>query len=212
VPTDPTAFNGATSAAVTVNVQSVQSPACGQTGSQCTSAAAFTASVPVGSLVISTPYTLTNPFDLGTMTLNAGATQLSTGPVAFGAGAAGVTITDQRNGDLPWTASLQSSPFTSGASSINARNLGFTGVTPTYILGNALNAGAKPVQTSDNAATTPAVAPTDTLTTTGLATTKTFATAALGAGSVYVTGNFTLNAPTSTPAGLYAGTVTFTIS
>jgi Bacterial Ig-like domain (group 3) len=211
VPTDLVTYNGSTSPAVLVNVLT---GACTQTSSKCTDPQPFVVEVPVGSLVISTPWTTKTPFDLGPMTLNAAGTQLSTGFQAFGYAGnedKGVTITDQRSGDLPWTASLQSSPFLSGGNAINARNLGFTGVTPTYQLGNALNA-SKPVLTFDTAATSPAVASTDTSTlTTGLATSRTFATAAHGAGSVYVTGGFTLNAPTSTPAGTYAGTVTFTI-
>ena len=206
-------FNNATSPAVSVNVLT---GACAQPGSACTDPQAFTVSVPVGTLVISTPYVPANPFNLGTMTLNASATELSTGQVPFGTNtpatlADGVTITDQRAGDLPWTASLSSTPFTSGANSINARNLGFTSVAPVYVLGNALSA-AKPVLPFQNAATTPAVAPSNTVALTGLASPKVFATAAAGNGSVYVHGNFQLNAPTSTPAGTYLGTVTFTIA
>jgi hypothetical protein len=210
VPTDATAFNPATSPVVTV---SVVSGACAQTGSQCTDAQAFQATVPVGTLVISTPYTASSPFDLGTLKLSTDATMLSTGPVAFGAGTdgKGVTITDGRSGNLPWTASLQSSAFVSGSDQINGRNLGFTDVAPQYVGGNALSA-TNPVTVTQNPASAPAVAPADTTTTTGLGTVKQFAHADKGAGSVYVTGSFTLNAPTSTPAGLYKGTVTFTIS
>jgi len=217
VPTNPAAFNAATSLAVSINVQAVLAGACATTPANCTSAAPFTVDVPAGSLVISTPYTAASPFKLGTMVLNASATELSTGKVAFGSPAVtgplglGVYITDQRSGDLPWTANLSSSPFT-GPGTINARNLGFTEVVPAYVSGNALNALTKPVLTIDNAATTPAVAPTDTTTLTGLASSKTFASAAHGFGTVNVNGNFTLNAPTSTPAGTYVATVTFTIS
>ena len=214
VPTDTAAFRGATSPPVSVNVLRVLAGACTLLGSACTDPQGFKVEVPQGTLVISTPYTPINPFNLGTMVLNSTATELSTGPVLFGSAtsqADGVTITDQRSGDLPWTANLQSSAFTSGVSNIiNARNLGFTEVTPHYIPGNALGL-AKPVLTFDNAATTPAVGPLETATTTGLASEKKFASALNGAGTVYVGGNFKLNAPTSTPAGTYVGTVTFTI-
>jgi hypothetical protein len=218
VPTDPAAFNAATSLAVSINVQAVLVGACAATPANCTSAAPFTVDVAAGSLVISTPYTVASPFRLGTMVLNAAATELSTGKVPFGSATGptgqaglGVYITDQRAGDLPWTANLSSSPFT-GPGTINARNLGFTEVLPQYVPGNALNALTKPVLTFDNAATTPAVAPTDTTTLTGLASSKIFASAAHGFGTVNVNGNFTLNAPTSTPAGTYVATVTFTIA
>jgi hypothetical protein len=217
VPTDLVTYNGSTSPVVTVNVQAVVPLSCSLPGSQCTDAQAFIANVPAGSIVISTPYTAVSPFNLGTLVLNAAGTQYSTPKVAFGSvatPAAGVTITDTRAGGLGWTASLQSSSFTiagNPAAVINAGNLGFTEVAPRYITGNALAAApGNPVVPFDNAASLAvlgsAAAPF------GLASPRTFATAANGAGSVYVTGNFTLNAPSSVPAGAYGGTVTFTIA
>ena len=214
VSADAAAFNNATSPAVTV---SVLTGACAQTGSACTDPQSFVVTVPVGSLIISTPFGPGNPFDLGTMALNADATELTTGAKSFAAqdtttlvngvvtGGKGITIQDGRTGNLPWTANLQSSNFVSGANLIEAKNLGFTGVTPTYIPGNALQ--APDVSVFQNPAYSVA-----TPTNPGLAASVKFASAVNGAGSVYVNGDFTLNAPTSTPAGIYAGTVTFTIS
>jgi hypothetical protein len=48
-----------------------------------------------------------------------------------------VTITDTRAGDLGWTAQVSSGDFTGGGKTINACNLGFTGITPVQIGGNA---------------------------------------------------------------------------
>ncbi len=203
VPTDATSFNGATSAPVTVNVQPAAGSPCAAPG-QCTDPQGFVVTVPVGTLFIDTPFTATNPFDLGTMSLNSTATELSTGAKSFKGqdpAGKGITITDTRSGNLPWTASLQSTNFAKGSALIEAKNLGFTGVTPSYIGGNALQA----VTTTDNPANSVA-APKP-----GLAGVSQFARAAAGAGTVYVDGLFTLNAPTSTPAGVYTGTVTFTI-
>ena len=206
VPTDPAAFNGATSAPVVINVLVVQLGACATPGAQCVDPQGFIVIVPVGALFIDTPFTAANPFNLGTMTLNPGATELSTGAVNFKAQdpatiKRGITITDTRTGNLPWTANLQSSDFVKGTDLIPAKNLGFTAVTPTYIPGNALQA----VSVLDNPANSVA-APLP-----GLAAASKFASAQNGFGTVYVDGSFTLNAPTSTPAGTYVGTVTFTI-
>ena len=203
VPTDATSFNGATSAPVTITVQPAAGSPCAAPG-QCTDLQGFVVTVPVGTLFIDTPFTAANPFDLGTMSLNATATELSTGAKSFKGqdpAGKGITITDTRSGNLPWTANLQSSTFVKGSDSIEARNLGFTGVTPSYIGGNALQT----VTTTDNPANSVAAAKP------GLAGVSQFARAAAGAGTVYVDGLFTLNAPTSTPAGVYTGTVTFTI-
>jgi hypothetical protein len=226
IPTDLATYtNLTTSPVVSVNVLAVQLGACATTPANCTDAQTFTAEVAAGSLVIHTPYTVATPFNLGILGLNTGATMLSSGPKAFGTGnnGDGVTITDTRSGGLGWIASLQSSDFTvSGTSSlINARNLGFTQVLPSYLTFNGINAATNPVATHDNAASNPAVAPGDAVGVDGLAASKAFADIAThtvagvvvgGAGSVQVNGNMTLNAPTSTPAGIYFGTVTFTIA
>jgi hypothetical protein len=219
VPTDLVTYNGSTSPAVTVNVLAVQVGACATTPANCTDAQPFVATVPAGSLVISTPYLAANPFNLGTMVLNAAGTQYTT-TAAFGnAGspASGVTITDTRAGGLGWTASLQSGVFTNNTvlpvGVINGGNLGFAGVAPQYIAGNALNvAPGNVVSVFDNVAPAVALGSSAVAPALSLANPQKFASAAIGAGSVNVTGLFTLNAPSSIPAGLYGGTVTFTIA
>ena len=154
--------------------------------------------VPAGDLVISTPYTPDNPFDLGTAVLSTDGTTL-TASNTFGSAAypeAGVTITDTRPGSTGWTASAATSAFDNGSGgTISEDHLSFTGVTPQYITGNALQA--------------PMVGVADIVQFT--AGPQSFATASVGPGSVHVVGVLGLNAPTSTPAGLYTATVTFTI-
>ena len=216
VPTDLVTYNGNTSPALAVNVLAVQLGACATTPANCTDAQNFQATVPAGSIVISTPYKAANPFNIGTMVLNAAGTQYTTS-APFGSAAFpgdGVTITATRAGGLGWTASLQSGAFantTAAAGAINGGNLGFTGVTPRYISGNALNvAPGNVVSVFDNVAPTLAVAPLAAAS--GLANPQKFASALIGAGSVNVTGTFTLNAPSSVPAGVYGGIVTFTIA
>jgi len=197
-----------TSAPITITVTA---PAC----TTCTDQQTITVVVPAGTLAIATPYTAASPFNLGTMALNPGQTGFfATGDFGGGTAANAVTITDTRSGDLGWTAALVASNLSNGSGgSISAGNLSFTGVTPTYIAGNNLTSGN--VTTSDvtsNASYSVQYAPTYGGTD-GLAAKHTFATAAVGhsVGTVYIDGAINLYAPTSTPAGTYTGTITFTI-
>jgi hypothetical protein len=167
--------------------------------------------IPAGTLTITTPYTPSNPFDLGNASLDPSDSKF-TASGQFGSAAhpeQGVTITDTRAGDQSWTASATVTDFTDGGSDvINGQNLTFTGVTPSYISGNGLQSG---VVTNDvtNSAVYGANAPGSD----GLkGGPHQFATAAQGAGEVYIDGQLNLNAPTSTPAGSYTATLTFTIA
>jgi hypothetical protein len=196
----------------------------------CVSDGTAVTTVPRGNLFISTPYTPANPFNLGTMTLSSDGTYLHTGPAHFGTATLptagnpypGVTIIDTRSAGEGWTAAVKSGDFTHGTDKINACNLGFTNVHPLYIPGNAINSTSKAVTTTDvpNGGTG-GIAAAGAACSTGLAGSgagHTFASIAGaptnpsgGTGSVYVYGDMDLYAPTSTPAGLYTATVTFTI-
>ena len=173
----------------------------------------FEATVPnSGRLVISTPYTPANPFNLGDLQLSADGTTLVSTPVAFGdpaaaatsdpgtaSGSNGVTITDTRVGSTGWTASIQTTDFTSAgtATPIPGDGLAFSAIAPKYLVGNHLQAGD---------VTTPSTL------TAFKASPKVLATATKGPGTVAITANVSLSAPTSTLPGLYAATVTFTIA
>jgi Big-like domain-containing protein len=167
--------------------------------------------IPAGSLVITTPYTPSNPFLLGTAVLDPTDSKY-TASAAFGdAGdpSGGVSITDTRAGDQSWTASATVTDFSNGSSGvINGQNLTFTGVTPFYIAGNALQSGD--VVTND--VTNSAIYSASASGSDGLkGGPHQFATAAAGEGSVYIGGLLTLTAPSSSPAGTYTATLTFTI-
>jgi hypothetical protein len=167
--------------------------------------------IPAGTITITTPYSSTNPFELGTAALNADQTAF-VASAPFGSSSNpqdGVTITDTQAGDQSWTASATAGNFTdNNADIINAQNLTFTSVTPSYIVGNALQTGD--VVTND--ITNTAVYPPGASGHDGLAGgPHQFATAANGDGSVYIYGQLTLTAPTSTPANTYTATLTFTI-
>jgi hypothetical protein len=92
---------------------------------------------------------------------------------------------------------------------INAQNLTFTGVTPSYIAGNALQSGDVVV---NNVTNTAVYGPTATGSDGLAGGPHQFATAALGDGSVYIYGLLNLTAPSSTPAGTYTSTITFTVT
>lgn len=178
-----------------------------------------TATVPAGTLVISTPYTAANPFNLGTLTLSSDGTHYSasakfgdpaapatTDPGKLPAGSTppypasaisnGVTITDTRAASTGWTASLSSTNFVNGANSIAASLFSFTSVTPKAISGNNL-------QVTDITATP----------VTNLATGGAFAKTAKGPGTIAITGVLGLNnVPTSAQPGTYTATLTFTIA
>jgi hypothetical protein len=175
-----------------------------------------------GSLAITTPYTADHPLILPDMTLNEAGTQLST-TAAFGDGSiadrsattdgtGSIQVVDTRAGNANWTASAQSNDLTDGAAgdSINAQNVGLTGLAAVPVSGNALTAAS--LTLTPNAASDPALAPGVTGSAGLGGVPHAFAaTTAGGDGSIGVTGTLTINAPTSTKAGVYTGTITFTV-
>jgi hypothetical protein len=176
--------------------------------------------IPAGTLTITTPYSPTNPFNLGTAPLNAGAGTFSASAPFGSAGSPtqGVTITDTGIGENTWTASAEATNFTNGpegsADDINAENLTFTGVTPSYLGGNEYGTGAGDIAVNTNNVTNGgAVYAASATGSQGLASVPhAFASsAAPGTGSVYIYGNLNLVAPSSAAPGEYTATLTFTI-
>jgi hypothetical protein len=173
----------------------------------------ITADVAAGSLAITTPYDAGNPLEVGTLALNGAGTQLS-GSAQFGDGTTpdgSIKVVDTRAGNANWTASAASGDLTDGPDSINQQNVGLTGLHGIYVAGNALQAGS--VTFTDNPAAAPALAP-GVIGTAGLGggPHAFAATTAGGDGTVGIFGTLTINAPTSTQAGHYTGTVTFTVA
>ena len=205
-PTDVTTFEASQSAPQSFLTQPPTTGACAQSDSACTDTQNIQATIPVGTLVIHTPYTADNPLDLGTLALNAGATEF-TGHADFN----NIVVTDTRSGGLGYTVSALASALSDGksnpGSTINAQNVGLTTLQATP--GNAFVGTVTP---TDNPAADPAVAPNDPghkgL---GGATPHTVFTVDKGLGTVTVKGDLTLNAPTSTESGLFQGTITFTV-
>ena len=189
----------------------------GATGSgSCTDTQNIQGTIPAGTLVISTPYTATAPLDLGTLALDPTGTYF-TGSATFGKGTAqtDIFVTDTRAGDLPWTAQAQASSLSDGGSNpgstINGENVGLTNLTEVPVAGNGFNGTASNFTTFANPAAAPPVSPTDTnLAGLGNAA-HDIAQAKQGFGSIGLTGTLTLNAPSSTEAGTFKGTITFTV-
>src|SRR5262249_20284821 len=129
-PTNPVNFQASQSAPQAFLLQPPQTGACAQPGSQCTATANIQATVPVGTLVLTTPYTAASPLIPPTLALNTGLTQYSaTAPFN------NIQIVDTRAGDLPWTLAALASNLSDGGtkpgSLICGQNVGLTGVTST---------------------------------------------------------------------------------
>jgi hypothetical protein len=211
-PTDSTAY---TASADTVGVTTAITAAAYTPDAQ-----NVTVTVPAGTLVISTPYTVANPFKLGTLALssdgthysasgnfgdsaapatidpgNLGSTTLASYPA--GSTSNGVTITDTRAGSIGWSASVSSTDFTnSGPSSISGHLFSFSSVTPKAITGNNLHVtDITPTPVTD------------------LGAGGVFAKTTKGPGTIAITGILGLaNVPTSVQAGDYTATLTFTVT
>jgi len=201
-PTDSAVYNASTSLPVLFTATAPQYAPAPQD---------VTASIPAGTLTITTPYSPVSPFDLGTAVLN-GAGSAFTASAPFGNTAhpsQGVTVTDTRAGDQPWAASATVTDFTNGpTAAINGQDLTFTQVTPSYVSGNALQSGSVTTTDVTNSSVYGPSAPGSD----GLkGGPHQFASAAQGDGSVYIDGLLTLSAPTSTPVGTYTATLTFTV-
>jgi len=208
VPSDTLTYNSSTSLPVSFIATTPLSAPASQT---------VDVNVPAGSLTITTPYSAAHPFDLGTTALDPNGTQI-TASAPFGttanaaAAAQGVTITDTRSGNQPWTASATVTDFADGAATpdvINGQDLTFTSVTPYYLSGNALQA---PDVTTHDITNTAIYGPTDGGSDGLKGTGHVVASATNGDGSVNIVGSLNLRAPTSTPAGTYTATLTFTIA
>ena len=156
--------------------------------------------VPAGSLTITTPWTATNPLDLGTLVLDQATStfELDT-PVTFASGtdiAQAIKIENTRPDTPHFTAQVASTDFASAGGSFGAGTASLINLVAHQVTGNAL-------QATDVVATDVAA----------LANTaQTFATySADNLGTAWLSGDLDIHGvPTSTPSGVYTATVTFT--
>jgi len=218
-PAGSTRYRGSASAAVSFAV-----PAC------CTGVQTMADIVPAGVLSISTPYTASDPLDLGALALNPAGTFFSASapldpdssdvPTA-GAGPAdptfnGITVVDTQASNLPWTVTAWASELSDGGDSalslISGEDVGLTGLTAVPVPGNPLTAGD--LTFFDQAAADPPVAATDTgsLGLGGPVPHVIVTDAGQAEGTIGINGTITVRAPSSTEAGTFGGTLVLTLS
>jgi hypothetical protein len=201
IPADALAFSGSTSLAVVITTAAAAGPV--------PDSQTVVVTVLPGSLLINTPYTPLSPLTLPDMTLNSAGTLL-TSAAQFGTTLTPIQVTDTRAGNLPWTASALAGAFDNGAGGfIDAQNLGLTNLQYVVTTGNALT--ATNVNVHDNAAASGVQYLAAGSLGLGGTSPHAFADTLHGTGTIGFTGTMTLNAPTSTVAGLYTSTVVFTI-
>jgi hypothetical protein len=223
-PTDVTQFEASSSAAQPffLNTKAAGGTPCAQVGSVCSETQSIQTSVPVGTLVINTPYTATAPLILPQMALNSAGTEFTTSAPFLC-----IQVTDSTSGAAPWTAQALAQPLVgsnlpsplpaNAVTTINPENVGLTGLTkPVAPADGAACPDAQSYTgttgTSDNPAAA-GVAPSDTgAFGLGGATAHTFATGSGGDGTATFDGTLSINAPTSTASGLYKGTIVFTVA
>jgi hypothetical protein len=187
------------------------------------------ADVPAGELALSTPYTSTNPLNVGTLELDSTATFYSAsvpldpdGSDVPTAGASpdpafnGITVIDTQSGNLPWTITAWSTSLsddgTSAQSVISGENVGITGLAAVPVPGNSLTAGD--LTFFDQPAADPPVAPADTgsLGLGGQVAHVIVTDAGQAEGTIGINGTITINAPTSTQPGTFGGAIVLTLS
>jgi len=201
-PTD-TSFAASTSPDVEVDITPAAS--CTLPGSVCTDPQNVQVSVGAGSLTISTPYTAANPFVLPAMQLDTTGTFLQSSALFPATADPQIVVTSTLAGNPTWTVSVSGTDLTSGGGTINGMGLGLTGgglhATPAF---------PYVVNFTNNPAHNPNLAD-------GFVGIKggpfTFAQSVGGGiGTASMQGTLTLLAPTSTAAGTYTGTVTFSVA
>lgn len=175
----------------------------------CTDPQGIQVTVPVGTLVITTPYTAAAPLDLGQMGLinNSGEWQ-ATGTFQ------NIQVNDTRSGNLPYSINALSNTLTTTTAAlpgtvnqISAENVGLTNLVE--VDSNGYAGTSVP---HNNTAAEPAVQSTDngSVGLGGLTSHDVFDTNH-GVGTVTLNGTLTIKAPLNTSPGVYTGTITFTV-
>jgi hypothetical protein len=220
-PGGSTRYRGSTSPAVAVT-----GPAC----SMCSGVQTTADIVPAGVLSISTPYTASDPLDLGTLTLDPSGTLFSASVpldpgssdvTTAGSGPAGpafngITVIDTQASNLPWTITAWASDLGDGGDSalslISGENVGLTGLTAVPVPGSSVT--ASDLTFFDRPAADPPVGPADTgsLGLGGQVAHVIVTDGGQAEGTIGINGTITINAPTSTQAGTFGGAIVLTLS
>jgi hypothetical protein len=209
-PTDSAAYSGSTSAVVAIVVSAPA--ACSLSGSSCSDTQNIQVSVNPGTITITTPYTAANPFVLPALTLSSDGTYLQSSapfPALALPFAQQIVVTSSLAPAQAWTLSVAATALTGSGGSIPASGLGLTtgalldtgvgGYPGTVTFSNIPALNPSP---ADSAGTGPGLS----------ATPQTWATSTAADGFAALEGELTLDAPVSTPAGTYSGTITFSVT
>jgi len=170
-----------------------------------------TATIPPGTITVTTPYTPANPLNLGTVNLNTALTgYLGSAPFQH------INVLDTRSGGQAWTLTAIAGQMGDGAGHfIDGQNLGLTNLLPetaNVSPNRNNNPGLGTITATDNpvpALPVQAGAP-GSLGLGGAQHTVLHATQ--GPSDAWYSGTLTLFAPTTTTTGIYTGTITFTAS
>jgi len=208
----PTSNSYAQSTSPAVVVTVAPAAVCNLAGSTCSDTQNVQVTVSPGAITITTPYTATNPFVLPAMTLSSDGTFLQSSAtfpsLSYPAGDQ-IVVTSQLSPAYAWTLSVSATPLTSGTNSIPASGLGLTNGQ----LVNSSGAGAYPGSVTFTNIPSHNPSSVDTDTNSGLTSTpQGWAHSSAADGTAVMDGTLTLYAATSTPAGTYNGTITFTVS
>ena len=161
-PADPSVIAGSSSTPPDTFSQTVDpnGPCAAANGGHCTDVQNIDATIPVGTLSITTPYTGSNVLHLGQLALDTNDTEF-TGHAAF----TGINVTDTRSGALPWTVNVLGSQLTDGGtnpgSAINPENLGLTAINVDPVANNGFVTSSSNLTTFANQPAYPPVSPTD---------------------------------------------------
>jgi hypothetical protein len=186
------------------------SAACPGVGSVCVDTQNLQLTVNPGTITLSTPYTSSNPFVLPALTLSSDGTYFSssaTFPAATNSNAQQIVVTSTLAGDPGWSLSVAATNLSDGTGgTIASSGLGLTN-------GTLLNTGTFPGSVAFTNLPSHNPSPFDPDGNSGLGSTPlSWATSPAGDGTAVMDGVLTLLAPTSTPAGTYSGTITFSVS
>ncbi len=211
------AYSSSTSGAVVVTVgpPAICPPA--NAGSVCSDTQNIQVTINPGTITVTTPYTSTNPFVLPAMTLSSDGTYFQSSaqfPAYANPYSQYIDVTSTLAPAYAWTLSVAATPLTSGSNSIPASGLGLTGGTLDNKSGSAGPYSAYPGTVTFNNLTAENPNSVDNAPgAVGLsATPQAWALSSAADGTAVMHGTLTLYAATSTPAGTYNGTISFSVS
>jgi hypothetical protein len=183
---------------------------CSLTGSSCSDTQTFEVTINPGTITMTTPYTASSPFVLPAMTLSSDGTYFQSSATFPKSTDGQIVVTSALAPAYAWTLSVSATPLTSGSNQIPASGLGLTSGALVNSTGSDAYLGAVSFTSIPALNPSPVDGPG---TGPGLSTTpQSWAMSTAADGNADMDGTLTLYAATSTPAGTYSGTISFSVS